>query len=79
MIIKDNRIMTWYAIGDEIYIEVEFLGEYNGYLELPNVCDFKRIEVLKKTDTVQMPIETVSDGGIYCIASGVGSMTIKCY
>jgi hypothetical protein len=79
MIIKDNRIMTWYAIGDEIYVEVEFLGEYNGFLELPDICDFKRIEVLKKTDTVTMPIETVSDGGIYCISNGVGSLTLKCY
>lgn len=79
MIVKDNRIMTWYAIGEEIYIEVEFLDDYNGYLVLPDVCEFKRIEVLKKTDTVTMPIETVSDGGIYCISNGVGSLTLKCY
>lgn len=79
MIVKENKISTWYTIGNTTYMEVEFLGNFDGLLEFPEFCDGKRIEIIKKTDTVVILSDVVSSNVVWCRSAGIGSVTLKCY
>ena len=80
-IIKDENgvMMTWYKIENDTFVEMEFFNDFSGKITMPQHLAGCRMEVVKKTDSVNILGDIVGPSGINAIVNASGSATIKCH
>ena len=79
-VLKSNSMaIVWYEIDNDVYVEVEAFAQNSGIIELPLNCSGRKISIVKKTESISIPVDVVSASGIYFAASGAGSATLKIY
>ena len=80
-IIKDDNgvMMTWYKIENDTFVEMEFFNDFSGKITMPKHIAGCRMEVVKKTDSVNVLGDIVGPSGINVIVNASGSVTIKCH
>lgn len=76
---KNNVCTTWYEVHRDIYCEFELFESKNYILELPVKCHGRRIEIIKKTESLNILVDVSSGGALRIFASDKGSATIRFY
>ena len=74
---SNNMTVIWYEIGDAVYVEIETFAQTSAIVDLPAKCAGRKIGIVKKTDSISIPVDIASAEGFALFATGAGSATIK--
>ena len=74
---SDIPAVSWYYVGDDIYLLIDVQKSVNKYLKLPDYMNGRKAEVLKSFGNITIPHPFVVDKGFKVITDSYGSAVIK--
>lgn len=73
----DFNAVSWYYVGDDIYLLVDVQKTVNKYLSLPSYMNGRKVELVKSAGSISVQNQFVTAQGVKIIVNHYGSAIIK--
>lgn len=74
---SDIPAVSWYYVGDDIYLLLDVQKTVNKFLQLPEYMNGRKIEIVKAFGDITIPHPFVGAKGVRIIVDTYGSATLK--